>query len=189
MAAPRRRSPRPAPAVELPAAEPAQAPAPEEPAPMSRRARHAKMIEEAAKAEEEWPDLDIEPPIPPRPQFKDASAADEEETKAPFEEESDEEDPLARPLLNKPVELRGKRPPQLSPRLRAGQAPRGHGARGASTPWCRRARPIRTTSFWRMRPTPRTTSPTSCRNIWMITAMRIGRGVISSCATSAASSV
>ena len=75
----------PAPAVEPPAAEPAQAPAPEEPAPMSRRARHAKMIEEAAKAEEEWPDLDIEPPIPPRPQFKDASAADEEETKAPFE--------------------------------------------------------------------------------------------------------
>ena len=123
----------PAPAVEPPAAEPAQAPAPEEQAPMSRRARHAKMIEEAAKAEEEWPELDIEPPIPPRPQFKDASAADEEETKAPFEEESDEEDPLARPLLNKPVELRGKRPPQLS-RASAPVKPRAAtGARRVNT--------------------------------------------------------
>ena len=125
-------------------------------------------------AEEEWPAADIEPPIPPRPQFKDASAADEEETKAPFEEESDEEDPCPSAAeqaggVARQASAAAFAPPRRSsparPRARARQH-RGAAARARSDDL-----------FLRMRPTPRTTSPTSCKNIWMITAMRIGRGV------------
>ena len=123
--------------------------APEQAVPRSRRARHAKMIAEAQAAEEEdgWPELDIEPPIPPRPQFRAEQAQDDgygeaadippEET-APGEDAPDgdvpgEEDPLARPLLNRPVELRAKRPPQLS-RASAPVKPRAAtGARRANT--------------------------------------------------------
>ena len=130
------------------APEKAKAPAPQEGAPMSRRARHARMIEEAARAEqeeEEWPDLDIEPPIPQRPQRKaeprvepeaepDLPPEDEEESAPPEEADRDAaEDPLARPLLDRPVKMRAKHPPQLS-RAAAPVKPRAAtGARRVNT--------------------------------------------------------
>lgn len=130
-------------AAEAPAAQSEQTAAPETPASappegasLSRRARREKQAEEAAAREaaareEEWPDLDFEPPVPPRPQFKPAPEAAEDEDGAgalemdygeavdvPPEEDvptpGDADDPLARPLLNRPVELRAKHPPQLS---------------------------------------------------------------------------
>ena len=66
-------------AAEAPAAQSEQTAAPETPASappegasLSRRARREKQAEEAAAREaaareEEWPDLDFEPPVPPRP--------------------------------------------------------------------------------------------------------------------------
>ena len=45
---------------------------------------------------------------------------------------------------------------RASPRRSSPTRPR---ARAGSTPLCRPERPTRTTSFWRTRPTPRTTSP------------------------------
>ena len=129
--------------------------------------------------EEEWPDLDFEPPVPPRPQFKPAPEAAEDEdgagalemdygeaVDAPPEEDvpapGDADDPLARPLLNRPVELRAKHPPaafapgppRSSPARATGRAASQH--RGAAA----RARPGRPLSGGRGR-RPRTTSPTS----------------------------
>ena len=103
--------------------------------PVPRRApRHAKKepprSEEASDSEEEadGPEkIVIQPPIPPRPQFRDELPLDTddgeygEEVDIPLPEEAPDfaddgmmDDPLARPLLDKPVELRVKHPPQLT---------------------------------------------------------------------------
>lgn len=106
----------------------------EEALPPRRAPRHAKkeppQTEDAPdpEAEEDAPEqIAIEPPIPPRPQFREAppdadgeygEAADiplpEEESGFADGGDGDIEDPLARPLLEKPVELRVKHPPRLT---------------------------------------------------------------------------
>lgn len=94
-----------------------------------RAARHAKKDEQSPQSDEET--LAFDPPIPPRedrPQPADELFADgggaanespeplEEQPAADIPEEEQEafEDPLAKPLLDKPVQLRAKHPPQLT---------------------------------------------------------------------------
>lgn len=156
--------PEPAPAVvELETgAEKAVGPEGQSEAPLSRRARRERQAEAAAREaaareEDEWPELDIEPPIAPRTQARPApvertrthsaetprpeadeegfcaGALDEEYGEAadiPPEEDAPGEaaDPLARPLLTEPVELRAKHPPRLS---RQSAPVKPHAATGA----------------------------------------------------------
>ncbi len=155
--------PEPAPAVvELETgAEKAVGPEGQSEASLSRRARRERQEEAAretaARAEDEWPEMDIEPPIAPRTQARPApvertrthsaetprpeadeegfcaGALDEEYGEAadilPEEDARGEaEDPLARPLLREPVELRAKRPPRLS---RQSAPVKPHAATGA----------------------------------------------------------
>lgn len=156
--------PEPAPAVvELETgAEKAVGPEGQSEASLSRRARRERQAEAAAREaaareEDEWPELDIEPPIaprtqarpapvertrthsaePPRPEADEegfcAGALDEEYGEVadipPEEDAPDEaEDPLARPLLREPVELRAKHPPRLS---RQSAPVKPHAATGA----------------------------------------------------------
>lgn len=155
--------PEPAPAVgamETGAEKAARAEAQSE-ASLSRRARRERQEEAAretaAREGDEWPELDIEPPIaprtqarpapvertrthsaePPRPEADEegfcAGALDEEYGEAadiPPEEDAPGEaaDPLARPLLTEPVELRAKHPPRLS---RQSAPVKPHAATGA----------------------------------------------------------
>ena len=122
---------------------------------LSRRARRERQAEaairETAAREDEWPELDFEPPIAPRAQARpaaeerarpcpeadedisNAASLDEEYGEAadiPPEEDAPDgaEDPLARPLLTEPVELRAKRPPRLS---RQSAPVKPHAATGA----------------------------------------------------------
>ena len=155
--------PEPAPAVvELETGEEkAVGPEGQSEASLSRRARRERQEEAArktaARAEDEWPELDIEPPIAPRAQARPApvertrthsaetprpeadeegfcaGALDEEYGEAadiPPEEDAPGEaaDPLARPLLTEPVELRAKHPPRLS---RQSAPVKPHAATGA----------------------------------------------------------
>lgn len=150
--------PEPAPAVvELETgAEKAVGPEGQSEASLSRRARRERQAEAAAReaaarAEDEWPEMDIEPPIAPRAQARpapeeharpypeadegisNAASLDEEYGEAadiPPEEDArgEAEDPLARPLLREPVELRAKRPPRLS---RQSAPVKPHAATGA----------------------------------------------------------
>ena len=143
-------------------AEKAAGPEAQSEASLSRRARRERQAEAAAREAaaregDEWPELDIEPPIaprtharpapvertrthsaePPRPEADEegfcAGALDEEYGEAadipPEEDAPDEaEDPLARPLLREPVELRAKHPPRLS---RQSAPVKPHAAAGA----------------------------------------------------------
>ena len=143
-------------------AEKAVGPEAQSEASLSRRARRERQAEAAAREAaaregDEWPELDIEPPIAPRTQARPAPAertrthsaepprpeADEEGFCAgaldeeygevadiPPEEDAPDgaEDPLARPLLREPVELRAKRPPRLS---RQSAPVKPHAATGA----------------------------------------------------------
>ncbi len=149
--------PEPAPAVvELETgAEKAVGPEGQSEASLSRRARRERQAEAAAREtaarEDEWPELDFEPPIAPRAQARpaaeerarpcpeadedisNAASLDEEYGEAadipPEEDAPDEaEDPLARPLLREPVELRAKHPPRLS---RQSAPVKPHAATGA----------------------------------------------------------
>ena len=148
--------PEPAPAVvELETgAEKAVGPEGQSEASLSRRARRERQEEaarETAAREDEWPELDFEPPIAPRAQARpaaeerarpcpeadedisNAASLDEEYGEAadiPPEEDApgEAEDPLARPLLREPVELRAKHPPRLS---RQSAPVKPHAATGA----------------------------------------------------------
>ena len=148
--------PEPAPAVEVmeTGAEKAARAEAQSEASLSRRARRERQEEaarETAAREDEWPELDFELPIAPRAQARpaaeerarpcpeadedisNAASLDEEYGEAadiPPEEDAPDgaEDPLARPLLREPVELRAKHPPRLS---RQSAPVKPHAATGA----------------------------------------------------------